>query len=194
MRDAIAIIVVAAGVVFAAIVVRVVARIINRRRSGSEIRSAIKQGDVDRVVALIGSDNSRLTMMTVFGTWLHVAASHGKLEILKRLIDMGADVNRRGGVFGGTALNDAASSGHKDVVEYLLSKGAILDISEPMGNPLFGAIYGGYTDIAKLLIERGIDTSVKYTGKSMQNMDALAFAREWGRSDIVEILTAGQGK
>ena len=33
---------------------------------------------------------------------------------------------------------------------------------------------------------------MKYSGKSMQNMDALAFAREWGRLDIVEMLMAAQ--
>jgi len=38
------------------------------------------------------------------------------------------------------------------VVEYLLSQEAILDISEPTRNPLFGAIYGGHSAIAKLLM------------------------------------------
>jgi len=97
------------AVVFAAFCVWLTVRIVNRRRRGIEIRSAIKHGNLDRVAALIGFDRSQLTRMTVFGTWLHVAASHGKLEIVKYLIEMGADVNRPGGVFGGTAINDAAS-------------------------------------------------------------------------------------
>lgn len=169
-------------------------RFIGRRRIGIEIRSAILQGDLDRVVALIGNRKSRLTMRTVFGTWLHVAASHGKLDIVKRLIAMGVDVNCRGGVFDGTALNEAASAGHADVVEYLISQGVFLDVSKSTRNPLFGAIYGGHTKIAALLIDRGIDTGAKYTGRSMQNMDALAFAQEYGRSDIVELLRAAPGR
>ena len=37
-----------------------------------------------------------------------------------------------------------------------------------------------------------IDTQVKYTGDSMKGMDALAFAREWGRTDIAELLTSSE--
>ena len=65
-----------------------------------------------------------------------------------------------------------------------------LDVSEPERNPLFGAILKGHTGIAKLLVDRGIDINVQYTGESMKDMDALAFAREWGRSDIAEYLLA----
>jgi ankyrin repeat protein len=153
-----------------------------------EIHSAIQRGDVEAVVAIVGSDKERLTMMTPFGTWLHVAASFGQLDIVKRLIEMGADLNAYGGIAGGGPLHLAASDGHLNVVEYLLSRGAALDVSEPERNPLFGAIYGGHTAVAKLLIESGIDTKIRYSGESMKDMDALAFAREWGRTDIVELL------
>lgn len=152
------------------------------------IRAAIKQGDTEKVFSLIGSDKARLEMITPFGTWLHVAATHGKLEIVKRLVEMGADVNARAGIAGDSPLNQAASYGHLDVVKYLLSCGAELDVSEPERNPLFGAIHHGQAGIVKLLIDSGINTRVKYTGKSMKDMDALAFAREWGRTDIAEIL------
>lgn len=162
----------------------------DKKQIGIEIRAAIKEGDAEKALALIGSDRSLLEMMTVFGTWLHVAASHGKLEIVKRLVAQGADVNRCGGTYEGGALNEAASAGHFDVAQYLLSEGAIMDVSDPRKNPLFGAIYNGHTAIAKLLIDSGIDTTVKYTGASMKNMDALAFAKEWGRTEIVELLKA----
>ncbi len=74
-------------------------------------------------------------------------------------------------------------------MRYLLSEGATIDVSQPERNPLFGAIYGGHTAVAKLLIDKGIDTHVKYTGGSMKEMDALAFAKEWGRNDIVDLLS-----
>jgi ankyrin repeat protein len=157
-----------------------------------DIRNAIKQGDVERVVALIGCDKGRLEMMTPFGTWLHVAASIGKVDIVKRLVEMGANVNAYGGTAGGGSLHRAASDGHVEVVRFLLKCGAELDVSEPERNPLFGAIHWGHTEIAKMLIGSGIDTSVKYTGESMKNMDALAFAREWGRADIVDLLASSK--
>jgi uncharacterized protein len=42
-------------------------------------------------------------------------------------------------------------------------------------------VTNGYTDIVKLPIDSGIDTMVKYTGENMKNMDALAFAGEYGQ-------------
>ncbi|WP_459500879.1 suppressor of fused domain protein [Bacillus sp. C1] len=154
-----------------------------------EIRTAIKQNNVEGVVELIGSDMELLNIsMRPFGTFLHVAATHGKLEIVKRLIELGADINKRGGVYGGGALNQAASKGQFEIVRYLLTSGAEMDVSEPERNPLFGAIQGGYIDIVKLLIENGIDSRVKYTGEYMKNMDALAFAHEQGQIEIANLL------
>ncbi|OHX30768.1 hypothetical protein BWGOE5_32460 [Bacillus mycoides] len=153
-----------------------------------EIRSAIKSGNLEKVVELIGSNIEVLHMITPFGTWLHVAASRGELNIVKKLIELGLNVNALGGVYGGGALNVAASKGHISVVKYLLACGAELDISDPIKNPLFGAISNGYPDIAKLLIESGIDVDVKYSGESIKGMDALAFAREQGQVEIVKVI------
>ncbi|WP_410983090.1 suppressor of fused domain protein [Bacillus cereus] len=158
-----------------------------------EIRTAIKQNDVERVVELIGSDMELLNMtIRPFGTFLHVAATHGNLEIVKRLIELGAEINRRGGIYGGGALNQAASKGQFEIVRYLLSCGAEMDVSKPERNPLFGAIQGGYVDIVKLLIENGIDIHVKYTGEYMKNMDALAFAHEQGQTEIANLLDSAK--
>ena len=151
----------------------------------------IRQGDLEPVVALIEADRERLHMTTVFGTWLHFAASEGKLEIVKYLVSQGLDVNTRSESVSSayTPINAAASNGQVEVVRYLLSCGAILDVSRGgQENPLFGAVLKGYVEVVKLLIDSGIDTKIKYTGKNMRNMDALALAYEWGQSDIVEIL------
>lgn len=153
-----------------------------------QVRKAIKAGDVDTVSRLISGCGDLIDVQTPFGTFLHVAAAHGQLAVVKYLCSKGIDVNRNGGIAGGTALHLASSDGHYDIVEYLLDQNATMDISEPERNPLFGAIHWGHADIAKLLIDRGIDTKVTYSGKNMKDMDALAFAREWGRMDIVNLL------
>lgn len=153
-----------------------------------EIRSAIKKGETEKVAELIGTNTELLNLMTPFGTWLHVAASRGELNIVEKLVELGANINILGGVYGGGALNEAASAGHLEIVNYLLSCGADMDISEPERNPLFGAISNGHVDIAKRLIESGIDTGVKYSGESMKGMDALAFAREQEQEEIARLL------
>ncbi|UNL86394.1 ankyrin repeat domain-containing protein [Priestia koreensis] len=158
------------------------------KQVAKEIRSSIKNGNVEKAAELIGSNIELLNMMTPFGTWLHVAASRGKLDVVKKLVELGSNINTLGGMYGGGALNEAASEGHIDIVRYLLSYGANMDTNEPERNPLFGAISNGHVNIARLLIESGIDTNVKYSGESMKDIDALTFAREQGQLEIVKLL------
>jgi hypothetical protein len=66
----------------------------------------------------------------------------------------------------------------------LLDAGAKMDVSEPEWNPLFAAIHAGGMDVVKLLLEHGIDATVKYTGRRMKGMDAYAFAIEQGQRQI----------
>jgi uncharacterized protein len=152
------------------------------------IRGAIRDGALTEFNDLINTSPDAIRMNTAFGPWLHVAASLGQLSIVKDLVERGVDVNARGGISGGNALNEAASEGHYDVVKFLLDSGAQMDTAEPERNPLFSAIYGGHLAVGKLLIERGIDTKVSYTGESMKNMDALAFAEERVQTEFVELL------
>jgi len=118
------------------------------------IRNAIKLGDTHEVKRLIGNEKEILNTMTSFGTWLHVAAKKGPLEIVKYLIEKGIDIDARGGIFDASALNVAAGAGQLEIVKYLIEVGAELDVSLAKRNPLFGAIYGGHKEVAEFLVER----------------------------------------
>lgn len=152
------------------------------------VLDSIEDGNCEKTRLLLETNSELLNSLTPFGTWLHVAASQGKLEIVKLLFNLGIDINKHAGVYDGGAINEAATEGHFDVVKYLISCNAELDISEPTGNPLFGAILSGNKDIVKLLLDSGIDASVRYTGKYMKNMDAYDFAIERGQKEIAEML------
>ncbi len=157
-----------------------------------QIRKSIKIGDISEFVRLVGQDESLLHLDTPFGTWLHMAAAHGKLDIVQWLVSQGVDVNVRGATIEGRPLDEAASNAHVDIVRFLIESGATLDVSNSVRNPLLSAIVGGLSDshtaVAKLLIDAGIDTAIQYP--NLDNMDALEYAREWGRSDIVALLEA----
>ncbi len=161
----------------------------DRKQAFRAFTDSIRHDDHARFVELAVSEPEHLKMTTPFGTWLHVAASHGRMETVRYLVESGVDVNARGGVANGTPLHDAASEGHLDVIDYLFRKGAILDTSEPSCNPLFAAIYGGHVDVAKYVIENGLDPTIRYSGDNMDNMDALAFAQERGQSQFFVLLS-----
>ena len=154
----------------------------------TRIREAIRAGDDATAEALLAAQPGIHAAATVFGTWMHIAASHGRLRVVELLTHAGADVNARGEITGGTPLNLAAAHGHRAVVEYLLSHGAELETREPEVNPLFSAIHGGHGEIVRLLLKRGIDASVSYTGSSMANMAAAAFALERGHQDFAHLI------
>lgn len=159
-----------------------------------EIKQAIENGDQCKLESLFTSDPSQINTTTIFGNWLHYAVSfNASIETIKYLVEKGVDINEKEGILKGNVLNTAASEGRIDVVNYLLEKGAEIDISEPEKNPLFGAIYGGYKDIVKVLIAHKIDFKIKYSGDNMNNMDALAFAKERGQTEIAEMLSVLYG-
>jgi ankyrin repeat protein len=153
------------------------------------IYSAIRSGDADSVAALISEEPQRLHVDTVFGSWLHVASFAGQFEIVKLLVALGASIDHRGGAMGGAPINEAAAKGHLEIVRFLVAHGAELDVGEPERNPLFSAIYGGYDETVRFLLQSRINYRVKYTGDSMKNMGALEFALERGQMDIASILS-----
>jgi len=54
-------------------------------------------------------------------TALHLAASEGQLDVVRLLIERGADVSARDR-WGGTPLDDARRHGHRAVEELLLAR------------------------------------------------------------------------
>jgi ankyrin repeat protein len=153
---------------------------------------ACKEDRPDVILRLLAERPTALKAMTPFGTWLHVAAAAGALAVVRQLLALGLDPNAKGGIFGGNALNDAAGNGNVAVMSELLAAGSELDTSDPERNPLFGAILSGHLAAVKWLLDQGIDTSVSYSGESMINMDALAFAVERGQTEIANYLLSAR--
>jgi cytohesin len=83
------------------------------------------------------------------------AIRRGFLEELKKLIAKGADVNQRHTSFKSTTLHMAVMKGRKDIAEYLIAKGAKVNVENDAGRtPLHSA---PTVDIAQLLIDTGAD-------------------------------------
>lgn len=160
------------------------------KKPAAHIWEAITRADINEIEKLFQQNPDQINAHIPFagGTFLHLAASEPSLEVVKYLIKIGFEINKKSTLEGETALDNACSYGNYDIAEYMLDMGAVMDVSEPSRNPLFGAIIGRSVGIAKLLLERGIDASVRYTGDSMKDMDAIAFAMERGERDIARVI------
>lgn len=153
-----------------------------------EMRNAIKNNDIDTVKELIAQNEGLLDVETVFGTFLHDAATNNKYEIAEYLIEQGIDVNRKGGVRKSSALTTAAFKGHIELVKLLYGAGALLDTTTFESNPLFAAIFNGHLDVVKFLVTQGIDTKVTYPIGDLDSVDACEYARQYGQTEILNYL------
>ena len=155
-----------------------------------DVIAAIKSGDVGLVEKMLNGNDQLLHLVTPLGSWLHIATEQGQREIVELLVSLGIDVDVRGGPSNATPLNAAAYEGNADLLNYFLGKNAVMDLSEPDRNPLFAAIHAGHKGIVELLLKAGIDAEVRYAGETMKDMDAIAFAIEWGRAEIADMIEA----
>lgn len=153
-----------------------------------QVFKAISDGDLDALAALVRTDRSLITARNAYGSWLHRACNEGQLPIVKYLVENGADVNLVGGLTSAGPIADAVSGGNIEIVKFLLSHGAALDVNTTDRNALFWAISYDRVDIAELLLRAGIDPHVIYRSVTGKLKNALSYAQERGRKEIERLL------
>ena len=115
---------------------------------------------------------------------LNPAANKGHKDVVKLLLDRGAEPNRRS-YHGDTPLKCAASHGHKDVVEILLKRGANPCIADGSGrSPLHIAARNGREHIVKLLLDEAADPNAQ-DNEGHTSLHSAAFK---GHKEVVQIL------
>jgi len=126
------------------------------------IQTAARRGnlkEVERQLALGVNVNSRHFFTR--DTALIEAAYNGHVEIVKLLIERGANVNLKGEAWYGP-LHAAAMGGHVEIVKLLLEHGADVNIFSH-NKPLHDAAMNGHIEVAEILIAYGADMNAKGT-------------------------------
>jgi uncharacterized protein len=114
------------------------------------------RNDASRVAELLIADpKTNLEATNAAGeTALMMAAYRKRRDLVEKLIDRDAEVNRTGW----TALHYAASVDARDVVAVLLDHAAYIDAESPnKTTPLMMAARGGFGDLCRQLIDAGAD-------------------------------------
>ena len=123
---------------------------------------------------------------------LHIIAANGLATICHSVLtgtcNATTDVEARD-EYGRTALREAASGGHDEVVKRLLDAGADVEARDKYGwTALRGAASGGHDDVVKRLLDAGADVEArdKYGGTALRE------AASRGHDEVVKrLLDAG---
>jgi ankyrin repeat protein len=117
---------------------------------------------------------------------LHFAAMINNLNIVKLLIDHGADLNAYDNICYGTVLQTAINMNpNEEVAKFLVEHGAKINQKFSFGNTeLHLAAMKGYADLASLLVKHGADVN----GVNDYNHTALYYAAKHGHRKTADAL------
>ena len=115
---------------------------------------------------------------------IHDAAKAGNIEVVKRHLAAGTDVNAKNKL-GETPLYDAVGQGHKEIVELVIANGADVNAKDIHGmTPLFHAVRKSQKEMAELLLDEGAHVNLR----EKRGSTLLHGAAALGHQEIAELL------
>jgi len=117
-------------------------------------------------------------------TSLIYPSQEGYFEIVKLLVDHGADINYNA-FKGFTPIRIAARNGHLNIIKYLAEHGAKIDVkAEDGATPLEHAASKGHYDVVRFLIDKGANVNTV----DKEGDFPLGEAAKYGYTEIMELL------
>lgn len=150
-----------------------------------EIHEAVKKNHIQAVQELLSMHPDYVNLKDESGrTPLHIAAEAGNFEVVKLLVENGAEVNAADNNQQ-IPLHLTAFHGNRDIAIYLISKGADVNRLDIRAfNPLHYALALRKLDVAELLITSGSDVNAKNSyGQSAFNQ-----AVDFGLKELVNLM------
>ena len=124
-------------------------------------------------------------------TALHYAANDGKLGLIRKLIEYGADVNASNACWYRSVLSWAANNARIETIKFLLANGARPDSLDALHAAAWGGSDHGkghereYAETLRLLVEAGADVNDR---RYCENQTPLAVALASGNRGAIEFL------
>jgi ankyrin repeat protein len=156
------------------------------RLFAEQIHDLAQKGDLDGVKALIERNPQLVNAKDENGrTPLHLACRGVHVEVVKYLVDKGADVNA-GDSSKTVPLHSLAVRNNTEAIRLLLAKGAVIDAKDYGGHTaLHYAAMSDAADAAALLIEKGADIESR---DDYERTPLLLCARERGGPNTTRVL------
>jgi hypothetical protein len=148
------------------------------RTAFQRAKSIIEEGDMD-----VNSKHKKLSFLVVAAG----ICQDGGLEIVRLLLDYGADVDMVDDDRRNTALHGAACCGNIEVVKLLLDRGANVNIKNRDNmTPLVLAWASDHSEITELLIESGAEVDTQLNPDTDRPLFVMAIQRRKEKYDETE--------
>jgi ankyrin repeat protein len=155
-----------------------------------EFVNMARQGDISTMKLFLAAGINPNVEDNLFHreTALMVAAGKGHTEIVKLLLEMGANPDIQND-FNGTALLNAAKEGHTESLRLILEADLEIDAKDIHGaTALMHATQRGDTEMVRLILQKNPDVNLREDGRWGSFSPALKMAAEGGHVDIVKLL------
>ena len=147
--------------------------------------AAVTAGDVDRVGSLVHDPDVDVNTVSPDGfTALMIASQDGRADIVRLLVDAGADARLVDPLMLATPGHKAGYRGHPEVARVLCEASNLdLDAQGPYNGytALHDAVWHGHTEAAEWFIKAGARLDLE----GLDGRTPVAMAREYGYDDLV---------
>lgn len=156
------------------------------------LMKAVQKDDVDRVKTLIAGGANVDELDPNGDAPLVMAAYLGHSEIVKLLLEAGADVTAVDPGMKATALHAAAYAGRTEAARLLIEHGIDINKQGPKNGytALHDAIWENNVDTARVIIDAGASLALK----SHAGQTPLDFARSKHRTEIIAMIEGKSGR
>lgn len=167
----------------------------NPDQAKQEFIEAASSGKIEIFMALVSGGMDINTKSNKWGrTPLMHLAGLGHIETAKALISVGIDINTQSSASGRTALMSFLWFNLRkvEVIHMLINAGCDINIQDDTGaTALMLAVWEGNLEAAKILLEKGADTSLvgRLRESPFAEMKALDLAKALRQKHMIELLT-----